>query len=234
VNEALVHRSLAMIRCEDFVEEIKPLLRGWSHAAAAIAAIGVTIALLLVSAHDIPRFLSLLVYGVSLVVLYIVSAVYHVGNWSGRWERFLLAFDHANIFLLIAGSYTPIVVNVLSGWIRTVFLALIWAFAAIGIAGATMTLRAPRWLLTVLYVGMGWASVLLLPEIARALPIEATILLLGGGLLYTAGAVIYIFGRPNPLPRVFGFHELFHLCVVAGSAAVAVVIWFWVVPFPRA
>ncbi len=226
-------KTLARLSPAAFEEEVKPLLRGWSHAVAALGAIVVTAFMLTATAHDLPRFLSFLVFGLSLITLYVVSAIYHIGNWQGRVATALLAFDHANIFLLIAGTYTPICFNVLSGWLRPAVLVGIWVLAALGIAGSVATLHVPRWVLTALYLGMGWISLLLLPGMTRALPLGATLLLLSGGLLYTAGAVIYIFGRPNPAPHIFGFHEIFHLFVIAGSAATVAMIWIWVVPFPR-
>lgn len=216
-----------------FEEAIKPRLRGWSHAIAALGAIGMTALMLAATVHDLPRFFSLLVFGMSLITLYVVSAIYHIGTWRGRRATVLLALDHANIFLLIAGTYTPIGVNVLSGWTRLAVLIGIWVLAAAGIASSVVTLHVPRWVLTALYLGMGWGSLLLLPSVIQALPVAATLLLLGGGLLYSIGAVIYIFGRPDPLPHLFGFHEIFHLCVIGGSAATAAMIWIWVVPFPR-
>jgi hemolysin III len=227
-------KKLAQLSSAGFQEEIKPLLRGWSHAVAALGAIVVTAFMLTATSHDLPRFLSFLVFGLSLITLYVVSAIYHIGNWQGRVEQALLAFDHANIFLLIAGTYTPICFNVLDGWLRSSILVGIWVLAAVGIAGSVVTLHVPRWVLTSMYLGMGWISLLVLPGVARALPLAATLLLMVGGVLYTVGAVIYMFGRPNPVPRIFGFHEIFHLFVIAGSAATVAMIWIWVVPFPRA
>jgi hemolysin III len=226
-------RTLARLSSAGFEEPIKPRLRGWFHAAAALGAIVVTAGMLAPTAHDRPRFFSVLVFGVSLITLYGGSAFYHIGTWQGRVARVLLAVDHANIFLLIAGTYTPICVNVLSGWVRPAVLGLIWVLAAAGIASSIVTLHMPRWGLTTLYLGMGWAALLVLPSVTQALPREATLLLLGGGLLYTIGAVVYVVGRPNPVPHIFGFHEIFHLFVIAGSAATAAMIWIWVVPFPR-
>jgi hemolysin III len=226
-------RTLAGLSPTGFEEAIKPRLRGWSHAIAAPGAAALTALMLAATAHDLPRFLSLLVFGLSLTTLYVVSATYHIGAWRGRVAIVLLALDHATIFLLIAGTYTPICVNVLSGWTRLAALIGIWVLAAAGIASSVVTLYVPRWVVTTLYLGMGWGSLLLLPSVTQALPVEATLLLVGGGLLYTIGAVIYIFGRPNPLPHLFGFHEIFHLCVIGGSAAMAAMIWIWVLPFPR-
>lgn len=212
----------------------KPLLRGRFHAAAAVAAIALTVALCAQSRTDPPRLISMLIFGLSMVELYTVSAVYHIGRWGPAiWSR-LRALDHANIFILIAGTYTPLCFNVLSGWLRPAILALIWALAVAGAALTTLTPRTPRWLSTALYVGMGWVALLALPQFARALGWGAVALLLLGGGLYTTGALVYARRRPDPFPRVFGFHEVFHLFVIAGSAAFAAAIWLWALPFPRA
>ncbi len=211
----------------------KPLLRGWFHLFAAVGSVAVTIGLLLRSQDDFIRLLSLLVFGLSMIELYTVSAIYHVGWWKGRRRTVLRALDHANIFVLIAGTYTPICVNVLSGWLRVAMLVLIWALGLVGVGGAVFTLRLPRWASTVLYIVMGWVAVVSAPVLVRLLPWEALGLLVGGGVLYTVGALFYALKRPNPFPRVFGYHEIFHLFVIAGSTAFVVMIWTWVVPFPR-
>ncbi len=211
----------------------KPLLRGWFHVVGALGALATTIGLLVRTYHDLPRFLSLLIFGLSMIVLYLVSAIYHLGNWQGRRYTILRAFDHANIFLFIAGAYTPICVNLLTGWTRTAILVVIWLLALVGMGCSVLTLRMPRWVVILLYIGMGWISLILLPQVVQAVSLQPVLLLLVGGLLYTIGAVIYALRRPNPFPRFFGFHEIFHLFVIGGTVAIAVMIWVWVVPFPR-
>jgi hemolysin III len=210
-------------------EEIKPLLRGWFHAAASVGALLITIALLIKTYGNTASFIGALVFGLSMVVLYTVSSIYHIGTWQGRRERVLRAFDHANIFLLIAGTYTPICVNVLTGHLRVTMLVLIWGLAALGIGSVVFTMRLPRAVMTGLYMGMGWVALIAIPELLRQLPLPATLLLGTGGLLYTMGAVVYALRRPNPLPHIFGFHEIFHLFVIAGSSAFVAAIWVWVV-----
>ena len=211
----------------------KPLMRGWLHAVAAIGAIAVMVGLLVNTAHDLPRFFSVLVFGLSMILLYVVSSVYHIGSWTGRRFRVLRALDHANIFVLIAGTYTPICVNVLPRGLGMTVLVVIWSLAAVGVGASVLTLHLPRWIIAALYMGMGWVGVVVMPSLLRSLPAPASLLLLAGGMLYTVGAVVYALQRPNPLPRVFGFHEIFHLFVIAGSAAFAFMIWGWVVPFTR-
>lgn len=211
----------------------KPLLRGWSHALAAVGAVALTIALCALSRRDSPRLLSMLIYGLSMIELYTVSALYHVGRWSLSARRRLRALDHSNIFVLIAGTYTPLCFNVLSGWVRVALLVTIWTLAAAGIVVALFATRIPRWVNTGLYIGMGWVALFALPAFWSRLPWVFVATLLLGGILYTIGAVIYAQRRPNPFPRIFGFHEVFHLFVIAGSIAFAAAIWVWALPFPR-
>lgn len=212
---------------------LKPLLRGWLHAGAAVAAVIFTILLCYYSRTNLPRLVSLLIYGLSMIELYTVSACYHIGKWSESTRRTLRALDHANIFGFIAGTYTPLCFTLLSGWLRIALLVIIWLLALVGLGLATFTLRTPRWLTALLYVVMGWVVVVALPAFLRVVPWQAVLCLVSGGVLYSIGALIYARRWPNPFPRVFGFHELFHLFVIAGSIAFAIPIWIWVLPFPR-
>jgi hemolysin III len=215
------------------VEIEKPLLRGWSHAGAAVAAACVTAALCWQSRGDLPRAISLLVFGLTMLQLYLVSAVYHIGRWSEPTRGLLRALDHGNIFVLIAGTYTPICFNVLTGSMRAAMLALIWTLAVAGCTFAVFTDRAPRWTLPALCVAMGWVAIFSVPTLVELLHWPAVSVLIGGGVLYTVGALVYGLKRPDPFPRVFGFHEIFHLLVISGSAAFVTMIWIWVLPFPR-
>lgn len=211
----------------------KPLMRGWSHALAALASLILTIALCWQSRTDLPRLVSLLIFGLSMLELYTISALYHIGRWSARPSQVLRAIDHANIFVMIAGTYTPLCFNLLSGWLRVTILLVIWALAVLGVGLAIFTLHLPRWITAALYIGMGWVVVLALPAFLAVIPWYGVAILLLGGILYTLGAVVYARKRPNPFPRVFGFHEVFHLFVIAGSIAFAVCIWVWALHIPR-
>jgi hemolysin III len=146
----------------------------------------------------------------------------------------LRSLDHANIFLLIAGTYTPICFNLLDGWLRVFMLATIWTLALAGVGLSVVTLRLPRWVSTALYIGLGWVSLIAIPGMLEAIGWTGLMVLAAGGVSYTVGAVIYALKRPNPFPRVFGFHEIFHLFVIAGSVAFAVVVCVWALPYPRA
>ena len=215
----------------DFAQEMKPLLRGWSHAAAAAGSVLLTLVLFWVSRDDWPRMVALLVFGLSMVEMYTVSALYHIVRWRESQWRVLRAIDHANIFLLIAGTYTPIAAIMLTGWVRVALLTSIWALALLGAGLSIFVRKLPRGIRAALYVGMGWLSVLALPAFMEVLPLAVVGLLVLGGAFYTVGAVIYALRRPDPFPRVFGFHEVFHLFVIAGSVCFVSVIVFWVLPF---
>jgi hemolysin III len=213
----------------------KPLLRGWFHAGAAGAALLFTVLACLRVYGDPARLVSVLIFGLSMIELFGISALYHIGHghWSTRVDRRLRALDHANIFVFIAGTYTPLCFIVLHGWLRPTLLVLVWALAALGIGLAVRTAHTPRWLHTLLYLAMGWVSLAALPAFLGALSVAFVTVLVLGGVLYTIGAVIYATRRPNPWPAVFGFHEIFHLFVVAGAVAFAAAVWVWALPFPR-
>lgn len=210
-------------------EEIpsKPLMRGWSHALASFASLLLTIVLCWRSHTNLPRLISLLIFGLSMMELYTVSAFYHVGRWREKTRRLLRTIDHANIFVLIAGTYTPLCFNLLSGWVRIAILSTIWALAVLGVGLAIFTLKLPRWITAALYIGMGWVVVLAIPAFLAVIPWYAVGTFVLGGVLYTMGAVIYARKRPDPFPAIFGFHEVFHLFVIAGSVAFASCIWIW-------
>ena len=209
----------------------KPLMRGWSLAAASLWAIGLTAALCVRARADTPRLISVAIFGLTMIELYSVSALYHIGMWRPLAARRLRSLDHANIFLLIAGTYTPLCVNVLTGWARVAMLVTIWALAILGVGLAVVAPDLPRKISAGLYIGMGWVAVLALPAFTAALHWPALLTLVAGGVLYTLGGVVYGWRWPNPFPRVFGFHEVFHLFVIAGGLAFAAVVWFWVLPF---
>ncbi|MEO7001580.1 MAG: hemolysin III family protein [Ktedonobacterales bacterium] len=214
-------------------ESQKPLLRGYLHAGAAVAALVATVALAILSAGDRPKQISLLVYGASSILLFGWSAFYHLGHWSPRVRAAFRRVDHANIFVLIAGTYTPMAFNLLTGWPRILLLATIWGLAALGMAAAAPALRIPRQVLAGLYVAMGWVAVAFIPQIVAAVGVGAVLLLALGGMLYTVGALAYAFRWPNIWPRVFGYHEVFHLATILAAGAFFVFMLTQVLPFVR-
>jgi hemolysin III len=171
-----------------------------------------------------------LVFGASLVGLYSVSSLYHVPSWSARARRILSRCDGAMIQIMIAGTFTPIAFHTLTGTWRVTSLLTAWLVAAVGAAIALSPLEAPRWLGTLGAVAAGWLLVVPLAKIMTALPWQGNGLILLGGALYTVGAVVYGTRRPNPLPGWFGFHEVFHVLVVAASTAHYLAIWRYVLP----
>jgi hemolysin III len=158
------------------------------------------------------------IFGLSLVALYSASALYHLLPLSPTGVARLRRVDHMMIFVLIAGTYTPFCLLALDGAWRVGLLGVIWSLALCGVLLKIFWMGTPRWLSVALYLGMGWVAVIAAPALFLAVPAGGMIWVLGGGLLYTAGALIYALKRPNPAPGTFGFHELWHLFVVAGSA----------------
>lgn len=212
---------------------VKPLLRGWSHGAAALVAVAGLIALLLVTRDDPAKLVSMAIYGVGLVLLFGVSATYHIFSWPPRVKDWLRRADHATIFVFIAATYTPLAFNVLSGWWRIGVLTAIWICALAGVAGAAPFLRIPRRILASLYMAMGWVAVVAIVPLTAALGWVAALLIALGGIQYSLGAAAYAFKKPRLWPRVFGYHELFHLAVISASVTLYVVVVHYAVPFRR-
>ena len=212
----------------------KPLLRGWSHAVAALVAVAGLVALIVITRRDPAKLISMTVYGTGLVLLFAVSATYHIFNWPPRVKDWLRRADHATIFVFIAATYTPLAFNVLGGWWRIGVLAAIWICAIAGVAGAAPFLRIPRQLLASLYVAMGWVAVIAIVPLTAALGWVAALLIALGGLQYSLGAAAYAFRKPRLWPRVFGYHELFHLAVISASVTFYVIVVRYAVPFHRA
>jgi hemolysin III len=200
--------------------EVKPHLRGWLHLGAVPVTLAAGIVLVALSPTATTK-LGSAVYAACSVLLFTVSAVYHRGRWSPSVHGVLQRIDHANIFLLIAGSYTPFTLLLLRGDDRVTMLALIWSGALLGVAFRVLWVGAPRWLYTPIYVALGWAAVFFLPQYAHGadrygvgIGVAVLALILVGGALYTLGGVVYGFRRPDPWPRYFGFHEVFHTLTI--------------------
>ena len=198
--------------------EVKPHLRGWLHAAMAPLALAAGAVLVWQSPSGAPRIGSA-IFAACALILFSVSAAMHRGRWSPRTQVLLTRLDHACIFLLIAGSYTPFTLLLLHGTDRVVLLSVAWSGAALGIAFRLLYPSAPRWVYTPIYIALGWAAVFFAGDFARYGVPGVVVLLALGGLLYTVGGVVYGLRRPNPLPQWFGFHEVFHLFTVVAFAA---------------
>lgn len=198
--------------------------------AVPIAAIGAVVLWRSAMDLDAGGRAAAMVFGVSLVGLYAVSSLYHVPAWSTRTKRILSRCDGAMIQIMIAGTFTPIAFHTLTGAWRTASLVVAWGVAAAGAGFALSPLEAPRWLGTLAAASTGWLLVVPMVKIMSVLPWQGTGLIVLGGLLYTIGAVIYGMRRPNPVPGWFGFHEVFHVFVVAASTAHYLAIWRYVLP----
>ena len=193
-------------------EEKKPAWRGWIHAATFPITIAAGI-VLIVLAHGTVAKWAAAVFMACSMILFGISALYHRFNWKPKTKQVFRRLDHANIFLLIAGTYTPIALLALPREKGLILLSAVWAGALLGIGFRVFWIGAPRWLYVLLYVALGWAAVMYVVDIAHA-NIAAMVLVIVGGLLYTVGAAVYGFKRPNPVPGVFGFHEIFHSLTV--------------------
>jgi hemolysin III len=172
------------------------------------------------------------IFGFSLIALYTASALYHLLPLSPAGVARMRRVDHMSIFVLIAGTYTPFCLLALDGGWRVGLLGLIWGLALCGILLKLLWMDAPRWLSVALYLGMGWVAVIAAPALFRAVPAGGMAWVLAGAVVYSAGALIYGLRRPNPIPGVFGFHELWHLFVVAGSACHFWAVLGYVAPLP--
>jgi len=207
-------------------KRLREPVNGLTHAAGGLlAAVGLTVLLATAASKGrLDQLVAFGVFGLSLVALYAASALYHLLPLSPSGVARLRRLDHMTIFVLIAGTYTPFCLLALDGGWRWGLLGLIWSLALCGVLLKALWMDAPRWLSVVLYLGMGWIAVIATPALLRAVPPGGIIWVLAGGLVYSAGALVYGLKRPNPVPGVFGFHEVWHLFVLAGSAC-----HFWAV-----
>jgi len=207
------------------IADAKPKLRGWLHLATAPLTLAAGIVLIALSPDTLTRVGSAVFTG-SAVLLFTVSAIYHRGTWSPRTWAFLRRFDHSNIFLLIAGSYTPFSLLFLEGTERTLLLAVVWTGAILGVLFRVFWAGAPRWLYTPIYIALGWAAVFFIPSFAEGAQrlgvttgTAVLVLLAVGGGLYTLGGIVYGLKRPDPSPQWFGFHEVFHSFTILAFVA---------------
>lgn len=194
----------------------KPLLRGVSHQFAVFCAAGAGLVLVAMS-QTVHVAVATAVYALSLVAMFAISAAYHRGRWGPRAYMFWKRADHATIFVFIAGTYTPICLLALGGDVGARLLGLVWLGAGLGVMRAVFWPRAPRAVTVGLYVAVGWAAIAYWRDVSAALDVAPRTLIVVGGLLYTAGAAVYALRRPDPAPRVFGYHEIFHALVIVAS-----------------
>lgn len=198
--------------------EIIPRLRGWMHLVVAPLALVGGVVLVGLSPGGTARTGSA-IFAVCALMLFSVSAVWHRGSWSPTANEVFRRLDHGCIFLLIAGTFTPVALILLSGRNRVDLLAVVWGGAALGIAFRMIWSSAPRWIYTSIYIALGWVAFPFVTGVTHGTTVAVVALLALGGLLYTAGGVVYGLRRPNPYPQWFGYHEVFHLLTVVAFAA---------------
>jgi hemolysin III len=196
--------------------DARPLLRGVLHLAVAVASPALLVWLILIAGS--PRgYVGAAVFGTTLILLYGTSASYHVIPWGDTPRAIIKRIDHSMVFILIAGTYTPFCLALDLSW-GIPMLVAVWTLAAVGVMVKALWFSAPRWFGVALYLVVGWIAVVAAAELTDRFGVMPLALLILGGLLYSAGSVVYALRRPDPFPRVFGFHELFHTLVVAGTA----------------
>ncbi|MEQ6900537.1 hemolysin III family protein [Nocardioides sp. YIM 152588] len=225
MNQAMQHAGesvrAGLESIGETIAEVKPKLRGWLHLASTPMVLAAGIVLIALSPTAATRIGSALYVG-SALLLFGVSATYHRGTWSPKVLGVLKRMDHSNIFLFIAGSYTPFALILLDGSARVAMLSVVWTGALLGVGFKVFWPGAPRWLSVPIYIALGWAAIFFIPaffdgalELGLGIGVAVFVLICVGGALYTCGGLVYGLQRPNPWPRVFGFHEVFHGFTVA-------------------
>lgn len=212
------------------IAAVKPKLRGVSHEWAFFISLFLG-AGLVIAAKSAEATLAVGIYALSLSALFGTSALYHRVNWTRPNARLLMRrLDHSMIFFLIAGTYTPFALLVLNGPLADAVLVTVWVGAIAGAIIETVWIEHPKWVAALIYMSLGWVAVVAFPALWNEMGVAGTVLVAAGGLLYTVGAVVYATQRPNPNPRVFGYHEVFHLLVIAAAAAHFAAIAFFALP----
>jgi len=209
------------------VAELKPRLRGWLHtyAAAVSVASGATLIAVAAALRGAAAGTTTAIYAATVTLLFGTSALYHRRRWSARGAAIMKRLDHSMIFVFIAGTYTPIAVLTLSHTAAIAVLIVVWTGAAVGVGLKTTWPTAPRWVGVPCYVGLGWVAAFVLPDLLHNGGVATLSLVLAGGVVYTIGGVVYGLKKPNPVPGVFGFHEVFHACTLVAATCHYVAIW---------
>jgi hemolysin III len=205
-------------RLRDAAHQVRPQMRGWLHAATLPLSLAAGVVLVALSPTTEIRIASA-IFCVSATMVFGISAIYHTRTWEPRARGVLKRLDHATIFLLIAGTYTPFTLLLLDDRNATILLSVVWVGALLGVGFRVLWVGAPRWLYVPVYVALGWAAAFWLGDFAAAAGPTVLTLILVGGVLYSIGGLVYGLKRPNPSPRWFGFHEVFHTLTIAAFAA---------------
>ncbi|MBA2531656.1 MAG: hemolysin III family protein [Nocardioidaceae bacterium] len=201
-------------RLRETVEDIKPRLRGWLHAGTLPLSLAGGIVLVVLSPNGDAR-IGAVVFMVASILLFGTSALYHTRAWSDRTREVLKRLDHSTIFLFIAGTYTPFALLLLANRDAKILLTIVWGGAVLGVLSRVFWVGAPRWVYVPLYVALGWAAMFWMKQFAASAGTAIITLMVAGGVLYSLGAIVYVLKRPDPMPRWFGFHELFHSLTIA-------------------
>jgi hemolysin III len=208
----------------------RPRLRGVLHQWAFLSSVPLGL-LLVVAAGDARARIAVTVYALSVAALFGTSALYHRVHWRSLTARlWMRRLDHSMIFVLIAGTYTPFALLALHGPLALAILVVAWVGALVGIGFNLAWISSPKWLHTILYLALGWVAVAASPQLAAAIGIGGLTLVALSGVLYTLGAIVYAAKRPDPVPTVFGYHEVFHALVIVAAALQYAVIAFWIAP----
>jgi hemolysin III len=208
---------------------VRPRLRGVSHLSMFPVAAGFAIPLAFIGRSD-TALASAIVFGTGVTAMFAVSGFYHVITWTPPVRRRLARLDHATVYGLIAATYTPFGLLVLSGAWRVTILAIVWSGAAAAILLKLFWVSAPKWLSASIALALGWTGVAAMPEIGRRIGAGGLLLVAAGGLFYTAGGIVYAVRRPNPSPGVFGYHEVFHALVIVAVGLQYAAVAFYVLP----
>jgi hemolysin III len=206
-----------------------PRLRGVTHAYAFWLALVAAGALITLTPAGAPR-VAAAIYGAGLCAVFGGSGLYHRWRWHPRWRPLLRRVDHSTIYVFIAACYTAVGMLVLTGATRWMVMITVWTGALAGIVFSLAWVNAPRWLSSSTYVVLGWVALLAAPQLVSSLPTAPLVLVALGGVLYTVGAIVFALGRPDPWPRVFGFHEIFHVFVILAAIAHFIAMAGWIVP----
>ncbi len=227
----LVYAALVPLRPAETTPAagVKPRLRGLSHEIAFVLVLPLGAALSL-EVHTSLGRIAAIVFAASVAAMFGASGLYHRVTWSEARRRWMRLLDHAGIYALIAGTYTPFGLLVLRGDWRLVVLGIVWSGAAAAVMLKFLWVKAPKWLSAVIGIALGWTGVVVFPQLLTRIGVGGSLLVLAGGLAYTAGALVYALRRPNPFPAVFGYHELFHAFVIVAVACQYAAVAFFVLP----
>jgi hemolysin III len=206
---------------------VRPRLRGWLHFWAFVASVatGAVLIAVVAATRGDRAGAATTVYALTVTLLFGISALYHRINWSPAWRAVLARLDHSMIFVFIAGTYTPFAVLSLPPATGRVVLVVVWLGAVAGLSVRALWRTAPNWAAVPLYLGLGWVAAFVMPQLLHHGGVAAFVLLITGGILYTVGAVMFAAKRPDPVPHVFGYHEVFHLCTVLAAICHYVAVW---------